>query len=374
MPRTRQVAKAKATETGIKRAKAGKPAPLDAALQLVEALPVPVFFKSRDGKYLGVNKAWEEFFGLSRASFLGKLVKDLYPQSPAIAQKHLEMDGRLWRKPGGQSYEATVTTRDGRVRDTIYYKATFANGSGAVAGLMGAIVDITSRKQAEAALRESEERFRRTFELAGSGVAHIGMDRRFLRVNRRLCEMLGYSEDQLMRLTGRQLSHPDDIDVINAQRPSLYAGEIDAVRVEKRYLRKDGVVIWVSFTMVIERDAAGRPEYEIAFFDDITARKQAEAALRESEERFRQLAHHDTLTNLPNRALFHDRMQHILALAKRNSWTVGVMLVDLDRFKTVNDTLGHAVGDKLLRQVAERLSKSVRASDTVARLGGDEFA
>src|SRR5439155_15224250 len=197
---------------------------------------------------------------------------------------------------------------------------------------------------------------------------------RFVRVNRRLCEMTGYSEDELLRLTGREISHPEDVDVINAQRPSLYAGEIDAVRVEKRYLRKDGSVIWVAFTMVVERNAAGEPQYEIAFFDDITARKQAEAALRESEERFRQLAHHDALTSLPNRALFYDRMQHTLALAKRNHWTVGVMLVDLDRFKTVNDTLGHAVGDKLLRQAAERLAKSVRASDTVARLGGDEFA
>src|SRR5437588_9759197 len=339
MPRTRHVAKAKGSEAGIKIAKSSSPAPLGSALQLVEALPLPVFFKSRDGKYLGVNKAWEEFFGVSRASFLGKLVKDLYPQSPAIAQKHLEMDGKLWRKPGGQSYEATVTTRDGRVRDTIYYKATFANGSGDVAGLMGAIIDITGRKQAEAALRENEERFRRTFELAGSGVAHIGMDRRFIRVNPRLCEILGYAEDELLRLTGRQISHPEDLDVINAQRPRLYAGEIDSVRVEKRYVRKDGSIVWVSFTMVVERDAAGEPQYEIAFFDDITARKQAEAALRESEERFRQLAHHDPLTDLPNRALFHDRLKQTLALAKRNSWGVGVMLADLDHFKSGNDTL-----------------------------------
>ena len=281
------MAKAKATEAAVRTAKAGSPAPVDAALQLVEALPVPMFVKSRDGRYLGVNRAWEEFFGVSRASFLGKQVKDLYPQNPAIAEKHLEMDGQLWRNPGGQSYEATVTARDGRLRDTIYYKATFANGSGEVAGLLGAIVDITARKQAEASLLESERRFRRTFELAGSGVAHIGMDRRFLRVNRRLCEILGYPQDELLRLTGRQISHPDDLDVINAQRPRLYAGEIDSVRVEKRYLRKDGSIVWVSFTMVVERDAAGKPQYEIAFFDDITARKQAEAALRESEERFR---------------------------------------------------------------------------------------
>ena len=281
------MAKAKATEAGIRRVKAGSPAPVDAALQLVEALPVPMFVKSRDGRYLGVNKAWEEFFGVSRASFLGKQVQDLYPQNPAIAEKHVEMDGQLWRNPGGQSYEAAVTARDGRLRDTIYYKATFANGSGEVAGLMGAIVDITARKQAEASLLESERRFRRTFELAGSGVAHIGMDRRFLRVNRRLCEILGYPQDELLRLTGRQISHPDDLDVINAQRPLLYAGEIDSVRVEKRYVRKDGSIVWVSFTMVVERDAAGKPQYEIAFFDDVTARKQAEAALRESEERFR---------------------------------------------------------------------------------------
>src|SRR5438094_433170 len=259
MPRTRQVAKAKASEAAVRRARAGSPAPVDAALQLVEALPVPMFVKSRDGRYLGVNRAWEEFFGVSRASFLGKQVEDLYPQNPAIAEMHLEMGGQLWRNPGGQSYEATVTARDGRLRDTIYYKATFANGSGEVAGLMGAIVDITARKQAEASLLESERRFRRTFELAGSGVAHIGMDRRFIRVNRRLCEILGYPQAELLRLTGRQISHPDDLDVINAQRPRLYAGEVDSVRVEKRYLRKDGSIVWVSFTMVVERDAAGKP-------------------------------------------------------------------------------------------------------------------
>src|SRR6266480_7956960 len=206
MPRTRQVAKAKATEAAVRTAKAGSPAPVDAALQLVEALPVPMFVKSRDGRYLGVNRAWEEFFGVSRASFLGKQVEDLYPQNPAIAEMHLEMDGQLWRNPGGQSYEATVTARDGRLRDTIYYKATFANGSGEVAGLLGAIVDITARKQAEASLLESERRFRRTFELAGSGVARIGMDRRFIRVTLRLCDTAAYDVDALPLHAARPIS------------------------------------------------------------------------------------------------------------------------------------------------------------------------
>ena len=137
------------------------------------------------------------------------------------------------------------------------------------------------------ALRESEERFRRTFELAGSGLAHIGMDRRFIRVNPRLCEILGYPEHELIKLRGRDISYPDDADVINRERPRLYAGEIAEVRLEKRYVRKDGSLVWVHFSMVVERDLEGRPKYEIAVYEDITARRNAEEALRQSEERFR---------------------------------------------------------------------------------------
>ena len=311
---------------------------------------------SLDLRYLRVNDKFCEIVGYSRDELLSMGLRDT-GEIPG----HEAREQELLRKDGSRVWVAIATS-------------LVRGKSGEPRYFISMVQDISEAKRATAALRESEERFRRTFELAGSGVAHIGMDRRFVRVNRRLCEMTGYSEDELLRLTGREISHPEDVDVINAQRPGLYAGEVDAVRVEKRYLRKDGSVIWVAFTMVVERNAAGEPQYEIAFFDDITSRKNAEAALRESEERFRQLAHHDALTSLPNRALFYDRMQHTLALAKRNHWTVGVMLVDLDRFKTVNDTLGHAVGDKLLRQVAERLSKSVRTSDTVARLGGDEFA
>src|SRR5256885_1476859 len=418
MPRTRQVAKAKATEAAVRRAKGGSPAPVDAALQLVEALPVPMFVKSRDGRYLGVNRAWEEFFGVSRASFLGKQVQDLYPQNPGIAEKHLEMDGQLWRNPGGQSYEATVTARDGRLRDTIYYKATFANGSGEVAGLMGAIDDITARKQAEAALRESEERFRsvvdsandgilvydkqlnvvagnlaaerilglplaniigaagftsllpcvhadgspilpderptrltvksgkpltgqivgiyrpdgsmnwvsvntgflrrpgdtdwygvvstigditkqrhaeialsasealyrQTFELATAGIAHVDLSGRFMKVNRRLCEILGYGEQDLIGRPVKEISHPEDRNLTDSQRMRVRSGEKHSVRFEKRYIRKSGAIVWVDLSVALACDASGAPQYEIALFDDITERKKAEAALREAHE------------------------------------------------------------------------------------------
>jgi PAS domain S-box-containing protein len=119
------------------------------AREMIEVLPVPVFFKNRDGRYLGVNKTWEAFFGVARHEFVGKEVHDLYPQSPAVADKHFAMDQELWRNQGSQSYEIPIVTRDGRLRHTIYYKATFNREDGSVAGLVGTIIDITERKQAE---------------------------------------------------------------------------------------------------------------------------------------------------------------------------------------------------------------------------------
>ena len=119
------------------------------AQELIEVLPIPVFFKGRDGRYLGVNRAWEDLFGIRRDEIVGHFVKDLYPVAPAVADRHTAMDEQLWANPGSQSYELPITLRDGRQRHTVYYKATFSNADGEVAGLIGTIVDITERKQAE---------------------------------------------------------------------------------------------------------------------------------------------------------------------------------------------------------------------------------
>jgi PAS domain S-box-containing protein len=119
------------------------------AQELIEVLPIPVFFKGRDGKYLGVNRAWEAFFGVKRAAIIGGRVHDLYPFAPAVASRHRDMDEELWASPGDQSYEIQLTMADGRMRHTIFYKATYNGPDGRVAGLIGTIVDITERKQAE---------------------------------------------------------------------------------------------------------------------------------------------------------------------------------------------------------------------------------
>ena len=265
------------------------PETMHAAQTLIESLPIPMFFKDRAGIYRGVNRAWEEFFGVSRDEFVGKEVGDLYPSTPEIAHRHRAMDEELWKRPGRQSYEIRVTTRDGRTRDTVYYKATLPGADGGIAGLIGTIVDVTENRQAVLALRESEERFRRTFEVAGSGIAHVDLKGRFLRVNRSLCNMLGYAEPELIGRTVKEISHPADRDMTDQARRGLVAGETEAVRVQKRYLRKDGATVWVNLTVALVRDGAGNFSYEIAVFDDITERKHAELALGESEERFRSL-------------------------------------------------------------------------------------
>ena len=145
------------------------------------------------------------------------------------------------------------------------------------------------RCRAEEALRESEARFRQTFELAGSGVAHVSLDGRFLRVNRSLCRILGYPEHELVGRSVKEISHPDDRHATDAARQHVRMGEADWIRAQKRYLRKGGAVVWVELTVALARDPEGNPLYEIAMLEDITERRNAESAMRESETRFRTL-------------------------------------------------------------------------------------
>jgi PAS domain S-box-containing protein len=255
------------------------------AQELIDILPVPVFIKARDGRYLAVNRAWEEFFGIARGKFLGKQVDDLYPGSPWVADEHRAMDEELWKAGGSQSYEIKISTRIGGARSTIYHKATFPGPDGKVAGLMGTIIDVTGRKKAKRALRESEERFRQTFELAASGIAHVDLNGRFLRANRALCRILGYSAEELVGKSVKDVSHPHDRGVTDGERGRMRAGGLDSVHFEKRYLRKDGAAVWVDLTVALVRDAEQKPLYEIAVFDDITERKKADAQLREQTDR-----------------------------------------------------------------------------------------
>jgi diguanylate cyclase (GGDEF)-like protein/PAS domain S-box-containing protein len=141
------------------------------------------------------------------------------------------------------------------------------------------IGQLLQRMEAESALSESESRFRQTYELAASGIAHIGIDGRFLRVNRKLCEILGYPEDALIGRSVKDISHPDDRDITDSDRLRVQRGELASARFEKRYIRSDGRVVWVGLTVAIARNSEGGPQYEISIMEDISERKATEAAL-----------------------------------------------------------------------------------------------
>jgi diguanylate cyclase (GGDEF)-like protein/PAS domain S-box-containing protein len=229
------------------------------------------------------------------------------------------------------------------------------------------IAQFVQRKQAEAALKESEQQFR---QLAGNipqvfWITDAGQ-KETIYISPAWQEITGRPLDEIRGdpRTWLDSVHEEDRErVKNARKAAVDGGYDENFRV----VRPDGSIRWVHDRAFPVLGEDGKVYRIAGIAEDITDRKQAEAQLL-------QLAHYDVLTSLPNRVLFYDRLKQSLAQAKRNQWNVGVLFIDVDRFKNVNDTLGHAVGDQLLQQVSGRLTTSVRSGDTVGRLGGDEFA
>ena len=238
---------------------------------------------------------------------------------------------------------------------------------GKVNRFVGIAEDITKRREAEEALRKSEEQFRLTFELAPIGMAISTFRGKFTRVNQALCDALFYSEAELLELSFAEISHPDDWEMHHSLEQTLIANDESVFQIEKRFIAKNGRVVDTLLKVVIVRDARGNPLHFNNQIVDITERKSMEHQLLHD-------ALHDALTGLPNRALFMDRLEQQLKRSQNNSsYLFAVLFLDLDRFKVVNDSVGHLIGDKLLIEIARRLEKSISPTDTVARLGGDEF-
>jgi diguanylate cyclase (GGDEF)-like protein/PAS domain S-box-containing protein len=247
------------------------------------------------------------------------------------------------------------------------------DSEGNTSGLFGYLQDMTGAWKAEQDRRESEERFRSMFEQAAVGITLTQLDGKFAQVNQRFAELLGYAPEELSQLDFQTVTHPDDLVAELPMLDRLLRGESETYTMEKRFLRKDGETRWINLTVSIRRDADGAPRQFIAVAEDIAARKRVEEDLRSQQLRAQYLASHDSLTGLPNRSLLHDRLDHAIAHAHRTKRMVAVMFLDLDRFKLINDTLGHKSGDQLLQTMGARLQEIMREGDTVARLGGDEF-
>ncbi len=220
----------------------------------------------------------------------------------------------------------------------------------------------------EVRYRTAEERFRIAFDNAPIGMVLGHLEtQQIVSVNRALCQILGRDEAELLRTDWRSITHPGDLEREELEYQRMVGGDLSPFTIEKRYARPDGSQVWALFSASVVVGDGDQPSLLIGQVVDLTARKEAETLLAHQ-------ALHDHLTGLPNRALFLDRAEHAIELGRGRGTGVAVLFLDLDRFKVINDSLGHDAGDRLLRATADRLAEAIRPTDTLARMAGDEFA
>ncbi|ACE93865.1 MULTISPECIES: sensor domain-containing protein [Rhizobium] len=457
---------------------------------VLDAIPLPVFFKNRDGIHLGCNRAFESFSGRSKGDIIGKTVFDLVPAP--IAETYAALDEALFANGGVQQYEAKATTENGGVVDLLLSKTAITDIAGNRIGLVGAMLDITERKRAEHDLKEALEFAEGIIAAIPDVLFEVNADGRYLQVWARNQEILAQRKEVLLGKLVRDVLPPDQADIAMlaleeadetgasygrcvrialpngesrwfelsvARRPSSNHSTVtflvlsrditerkhaEGTTIEARarllsVLQTIPDMVWLkdvtgkyllcnhAFEELVgkaEAEIVGKTDYDLftpelaQFFRDkdeeamqagrilineerFTAHEDGRSTLLEtrkvpvftggklmgilgvarditeldtSRKKIHQMAFYDSLTGLPNRTLFNERLREMIGDAASAGQRAGVMLIDMDHFKAINDTMGHPVGDELLRQVATRMKKGVRASDTVARLGGDEFA
>ncbi|MCR4292927.1 MAG: diguanylate cyclase [Candidatus Kuenenia sp.] len=379
---------------------------------LMEAMPVPVFYKDKGGKYIGCNSAFEDFLGMRKEEIIGKTVYEVAPKE--LADRYHEADAALFQSGGSQVYEAIVKHHKGSVHDVLFHKAVFYDREGTLSGLIGVILDITQRKRTEEILRHRTD-FEKT-------VATIS--RRFVTLSDfdaavnasledagRLC-MAGRAYLFQFRDNGAIIDNTHEWcdSGVNPEMNNLQNIPVIAFPWSIKNLQEGKIVHVADVSKMPDEAIAERTEFErqsiksllllpihiekklLGFIgfdnvksagrwseDDVTLLNIMSEILGnaiarvESEKLISHMAYHDPLTKLPNRNLLHDRLKVAMAHAIRSEKMVAIIMLDLDGFKMINDSFGHQMGDLLLKAVAERLMQCSRGGDTIARMGGDEF-
>jgi diguanylate cyclase (GGDEF)-like protein/PAS domain S-box-containing protein len=328
--------------------------------------PIGMALVTPEGRWLQVNPAFCELLGYEADELTALSYLDItHPDDVEASIEHSrrQLDGEV----DSLRIEKRFIRSDARLVWVSVTSTLTRDENGAPLHFIAQIEDVTERVLAQRALEEAEDRFRRAFDDAPIGMAIVALDGRWLRVNATLCGITGYAENELLDRTFKDITHPDDLERNTRDLDELLSGRARSVRMEKRYLRPNGRTVWVNVSSSLIHDADGRPLHIVSQIEDVTDRKRAETRLQE-------LADHDPLTGLLNRRRFDEELALTILRLRLRGGRTALVLLDLDRFKRVNDTFGHKTGDEVLIAVAGVLSRRLRGTDVVARLGGDEFA
>lgn len=322
-----------------------------------------LYITTHDGDFEDVNGAMVELFGYSREQMLSLNAAALYadPRDRAEFQRLIAEAGSL------RNYEVRLQDHQGRPLDCLVSARARRASDGTTTGYEGIIEDVTERKRVIAALRQSERHFRSLIENALDTITILAADGTIMYESPAVERVLGYTAEELVGTSVFDLVHPEDRGQVSEAfaRTGGATGATTSLELRFRHKNESWRTLEVVGKNLLHDPSVGGI---VVNARDVTQRKEA-------EERLLHDAFHDRLTNLPNRALFMDRLAHLVKRAQRSAAPgFTVLFVDVDRFKPVNDSLGHGIGDQLLVETGRRLEGCLRPGDTVARVGGDEFA
>jgi diguanylate cyclase (GGDEF)-like protein/PAS domain S-box-containing protein len=332
---------------------------------IVESTDLMVLTVDIEHRIASWNPGAERLLGYAADEIVGRPLALLVPSERAGEERQI-----LDRVRAGEHVEGFETQRvhrDGTRVDVSLAASAIRDAQSSVIAFAIIARDITEKVRAEATLHAAQEQFRAAFEEAPIGMALIDLDGRFMRVNRAYSEITGYDAAELEGSATTRVTATAEDERGTAAMRALLAGETTHYSADRQLRHAGGRLIWVSFSVTCIRDDAGRPQHLLAQTVDVTDR-------RRYEERLQHLADHDPLTGLLNRRAFARELRSHCTRGARYGATGAALMIDLDAFKSYNDTLGHQAGDELIRQVARALSARLRKSDVLARLGGDEFA
>ena len=327
---------------------------------LLDASPDLIFFKDAEGRFIDANQACIDLIGLPREVVIGHSDADFFPAK--VAGDFVERDRQVLLGGKPLAYRETVVDQSGSPQYLDTLKAPVRAADGTIIGVIGVARNVTAKNEDRKRLQLAA----RVFDHAAEGIIITDPNGIIQAVNPAFSTITGYSSDDAVGQRGNILSSGHH-DAAFYERMWGQLQEKGSWQGEIWNRRKSGEIYpqWLNISAVHAEGEDGTSNY-VGIFSDISI-------LRSNEEKLDHMAHHDALTDLPNRLLLNDRMEHALQRAEREHAEVGVIFIDLDHFKDINDSYGHSTGDKILCEVARRIAASLREGDTVARLGGDEF-